>query len=271
MPSRESPFAEEPIDSDLPVVWPTPSESQKQESVEPITRSISRGWSATTGGFAPPEYSEQSPGWTAPSPSTPHRFHSCLLRMTTCYTRVRARHVSNSDGTPEQCVGADPEQRATTHSDSSLSKYSKSNQQSTKPQTSNGFGAAMRMHKQRLRIGGMMRPLFSQQRIRRHEPVNFSIVRRRPAWAFRERLSTSFKRTTSEWRGTWRTFERVLCIGVQLLILGNFFNNFLNNYIIVNANITRIHFNMIVTRYSRDFNRFLRRSLRIRRLSCRVP
>lgn len=59
----------------------------------------------------------------------------------------------------------------------------------------------------------------------------------------------------------------MLCSGIELLVLGNFLDNFLNNHIIINTNIAGVQFNVIITRYSRDFNGFLGRSLRIKLLS----
>jgi hypothetical protein len=58
-------------------------------------------------------------------------------------------------------------------------------------QTSSIVGAATRIAKHRLRIAGITRDVELQQRISRHEPTYFSIVRRRPCWASRVNLSTS--------------------------------------------------------------------------------
>ena len=69
------------------------------------------------------------------------------------------------------------------------------NKESVEP-TSERVGAEIRRQRQRLRIGAMMRLLFSQQRIRRQLLEYFSMVRRRPAWAFRDKLSASLRRTT---------------------------------------------------------------------------
>ena len=59
----------------------------------------------------------------------------------------------------------------------------------------------------------------------------------------------------------------MLCCGIELLVLGNFLDDFLNNHVIIDTNIAGIQLNVVVTGYSRDFNGFLGRSLRIKLLS----
>lgn len=122
----------------------------------------------------------------------------------------------------------------------------------------------MRMQRQRLRMGGMMRPLFSQQSSRRQLPVNFSIVRRRPACALRERLSTSLRTTTTD--ESWvrcHAFEGVLCGRVELFVLREFLDDLLNDHVIVDARVTGIQLDVVVARHGCDFDSLLGRRLHI--------
>lgn len=128
--------------------------------------------------------------------------------------------------------------------------------------TSERVGAETRRQRQRLRIGAMMRLLFSQQRMRRQLLEYFSIVRRRPAWAFRDKLSASLSRTTRKGlKWNRNTFEGMFRVCIELLVLGNFLYDFLDNYIVIDPNIAWVQFNVIIAGYCDNFYRFLRWSL----------
>ena len=116
------------------------------------------------------------------------------------------------------------------------------------------------MFKHLLFTGSITRPGFSQQRIKRQEEVYFSMVLLKAAWALWERLSTSFKTTTTHTNvleEKRHTFESMVTWGINLFVLCNFFDYFLNDNAIVHTNITWSQINVIVAGYNCNFYGFV--------------